>query len=132
VKVKTKVSIDDFPAGPRLDAEVARILGWTELRKMEHCDDWKGKPPDGPWYVIPRYSTDIGAAWNLVKVVLESPYDRFKIEVHWDEDTTETLFPTYMCQITDDEAWFCNTAPLAITRAFLKVGGVEEIEIEDE
>jgi len=135
--ITKKIGINDFPAGPRLDAEVAKILGWTELRKMDNCDDWKGKPPGGPWYVIPRYSTDIGAAWMLLE---RWPSGTFTVQRH-DEHGWQAggswhpegeVDSKYLTQ--------AQTAPLAITRAFLKTNGraflktngVEEVEVKDE
>ena len=138
----TKTPIDDFPAGPLLDAEVARILGWTELRKMENCDDWKGKPPGGPWYVIPRYSVDIGAAWRLDEIARE------KLDRCWVYITNVMLGPEYKEEGFSVIFHECGkplshkpsiyghsegqTLPLAITRAFLKSQGVEEVEVKDE
>ena len=134
----TKIRVDDFPAGPRLDAEVARILGWTELRKMENCDDWKGKPPGGPWYVIPRYSVDIGAAWRLVErwpaetITVQRCSDDTMALHGWDENhrwqAGSSWHPTGDVDI--DYLTKGTTAPLAITRAFLKSNGITEIEGE--
>jgi hypothetical protein len=134
------ISVDDFPAGPRLDAEVARILGWTELRKMEHCDDWKGKPPDGPWYVIPRYSTDIGAVWKLVEgwpaetITVQRCSGRAMSLYGWSADQRWQAGSSWHPDGDVDRKYLTKgpTAPLAITRAFLKSNGVGKIEVENQ
>jgi len=128
----SKISVDDFPSGPRLDAEVARILGWTELQEMKHCDDWKGKNPEGHPYMIPRYSMDIGAAWKLVERITQKEFLSV-ITLYLDESATVSFedcsTKNIRCASILADG---STIPLAITRAFLKANGVKEIEVKND
>lgn len=132
--------VDDCPAGPGMDAAVARVLGQVA------CDQWRLMRASPPTYYMevdmetkdrpcghsncypvdsgpPPHSVRIGRAWELVE----------KMKLH-------------VGPIVDDlgrtSGWYCaddhdlneaavfhggGTAPLAICRAFLKANGVEEI-----
>ena len=121
-----KISVNECPAGPEMDAAVAEVLGfktkWFEspdgskiLLLCVERDDWRS---------IPAYSTDIAAAWGL-----------------WDADMTIhrqdgqchcILSPEYgLCMelLLSKASAVADTAPLAICRAFLKANGVEYVEV---
>lgn len=61
-------------AGRELDALIAeKVMGWTDLEVGLHSGILKqlGKKPDRTFdstmSVVPRYSEDIGAAWQVVE-----------------------------------------------------------------
>jgi hypothetical protein len=66
-------------------------------------------------YVLPHYSTDIAAAWGLVKWMIRTGWD---FEIAIDNDEAEALFTPDRCP---GEAALARapTAPAAICRAFL-------------
>lgn len=79
-------------AGRELDARVAeKVMGWTNIRpaddKMrdpstqEWWEDVWGDAPaaDGNPHCIPHYSTDIGAAWQVVTRCLEGWWIGFEV-----------------------------------------------------
>jgi hypothetical protein len=65
--------------------------------------------------VVPRYSTDIAAAWQVVEWSIERGYD---IDVAIDNDGAEVVFIPDRCP---GETWLerAPTAPEAICLAFL-------------
>lgn len=59
---------DEMPAGRELDALVAtKIMGWRTAHFDASYGEWLGVPLDDYWEDVPRYSTDIAAAWLVVK-----------------------------------------------------------------
>ncbi len=73
----TPAEIDAEPAGRRMDVEIVRrIFGWTKLRddypfpqgNQNTREEWHGEPPDRPHIIVcvPRFSTDIAAAWSVI------------------------------------------------------------------
>ena len=73
------MNVDKMEAGRLLDAEIAeRVMGWTRYpEKMDRTDnrtinDVLYCPPEMPYdknalNVVPNYSTDIAAAWEVVE-----------------------------------------------------------------
>lgn len=115
----------DWAAGPALDAAVARrVMGWAEYAH-DHAPDaphWH-KPEGvelGPWEVMPAFSTDIAAAWQVVERLVEQGWT-VDVEVH--SDHTETL-----CYRWEPDVAYCQfvpTAPLSICLAALAACPVE-------
>jgi hypothetical protein len=123
-----KIPVTDCPAGPALDAAVAKVMGWERL-PVESVDyptyKWLA-PEEGNWYkrtMLEVWSFDISAAWKL----------------------TERMGPRHAPSLYQIAKWYCNflvegerveasaeTAPLAITRAFLLAHGVTEVEPPDD
>ena len=50
-----------------LDGQIALILGWTELRPTHFSEvhDLMGKAPNGRIMLVPRWSSDLNAMWEL-------------------------------------------------------------------
>lgn len=140
-----QIPVDDCPAGPALDAAVAKVLGWADLVFDAYTPAGRqlcGTHPSGRGgfdgngrMIVTRWSADIARAWELVeeahfsiwcaggpdKWVWGAGYWREGNLLCWsyDLDPEDCLSP--MCEITS----------LAITRAFLKAKGVEFIEIDE-
>lgn len=96
-----------------INKAVARKLGWKpSINKKLDRGVWKktGKE-DIPYRLLPDYCRDIKAAWEIVEKMQET--HRIKIEY---------LLNECQCQIGDDYA-DADTAPMAITLAFLKLEG---------
>jgi hypothetical protein len=110
----------EHEAGRELDAKIAVLLGWTEVTPRRNADgSWSGVRHDWPQPVvddIPRYSTDIGAAWAVVGKMRENGY---YVELRGWVQVADFMACFRMpggrerCCITDDDA------PLAICRAAL-------------
>ena len=99
--------IDKLEAGLELDALVAeKVMGWF-VAKGPHSPT---SPPD----LIPRYSTDIAAAWEVVEKMIDQGR-RFVINNNF----SRTMFIADFCGRDVLE----KTAPLAICRAALKAVG---------
>ena len=130
--------VDDCPAGPALDAAVAKALGCDVMmekyagRLAAFCSCELREHENPTMYVsgmLKCYSRDIAAAWELEQ---EMPY--FKLirssSTYWQcksvfcGDWLDHLCSSCGCQSADAE-----TVPLAICRAFLKAKGVTEVEI---
>lgn len=113
----TRDEILNMPAGRVLDAVVAeRVLNWTHIKHNELLNEYSvGKDPDVGWRVIPNFSTDIAAAWEVVE---KMPFgyelrlcDYKGSIVRWQAEFHEPGAKTLM-------VW-ADTAPLAICRAAL-------------
>ena len=87
--------INAMPAGVKMDAAVAEVLGWENIT------------PES----TQKYSTEIAAAWELLKQVDDA---RFWLR--------QLLSKSWSCRfdfLDDIIVADGNTAPLAICRAFL-------------
>lgn len=124
------MSIDEMQAGREMDALVAELLGWTEVKKEESYivgGHGTGIMPGETTIngngnllrsYIPLYSTDIAAAWIVAEKMAEEWPD---FGVSHDNDGWTTLWGF------DGHGWdtaTAETAPLAICRATLKALGV--------
>lgn len=65
------MNIDELQAGRELDALIAeKVMEWTQCGFDEIGQEWTGIPEGGqPGYhsVIPSYTTNIAAAWQVVE-----------------------------------------------------------------
>ena len=103
------VHIDEHEAGGCLDlwaGEVVMGFGYNE-ESSGLSKRWFGRPD--------RYSERIGPAWMLVER-LEFNH----VQVDKTDDRSELWYCTVSCRPHVDRAWG-DTAPLAITRAAIKV-----------
>jgi len=121
-----KTPVDEAPAGPEMDAAVAKVLGLNEF------NDW----PERWEHIISHnwnemsYSTDIAAAWGLWQQ-LAKRFRWAEVMIIEASQSAMTLYhPTDSEFIRPVEA-FGETVPLAICRAFLKANGVEYIEVPE-
>lgn len=99
----TRAEMLTLPAGRELDRLVAEQMGWAIPSSM-----------------VPRYSTDITAAWEVVKVMCD-----------WLPAWQRSKFSLQCCHPVGGHLWECyfgvdrcvagaaDTAPLAICRAAL-------------
>lgn len=104
-------------AGRDLDVKIAeRLFGWKHLKIRGR--GMTGNQPGfrSCMYLVPRYSTDIAAAWEVVK--------HFRGVAGCDVRVS-CLHNRSMCEIEQDSGAFdtadADTAPLAICRAALSV-----------
>lgn len=111
-----------------LDTLVARALGWTDIITVEFAGGVQvqgvrpGTEASGytgykPKQVIPKYSTDISAAWELVEKMKDHRWLRLqRFDDKWE------FGPVEVCgdddYITNDIN--ADTAPEAICKAFLE------------
>jgi hypothetical protein len=134
-----KIPVDECPAGPAMDAAVAKALG---LEIFPHSGLWDGSFAGGGWCPVcrrsfrsdvkaaeiscsepPPYSTDLIEAWPLL-FKMQSAYG---ILLAIFRDLIE-------CKIMKDDRPIVGRAQnrdvtLAISRTFLKANGVEYIEV---
>lgn len=113
----TRDEIMNIPAGRDMDKLIAeKIMALTGIRwSTSYPTDWiysNGEYVVGKnlgWDALPRYSTDISAAWEVVEKLRHRGL--FQINV-WHND---------MCQVnlSNCDAVVSETAPLAICRAAL-------------
>lgn len=112
------MNIDAIPAGRELDAMVAeKVMGWRAV------GGHKGVPSDPQCTVhveVPRYSTLISCAWEVVEKLQET-----SILEHLEQrDGDEGKYVVQFCAKPNEAWWhehaYADTAPLAICRAALK------------
>jgi hypothetical protein len=143
-QIMPKIPIDECPAGPAMDAAVAKALGWVKVE----CDGiyYWSDPSVDEWHtdriasiystvghklegaIVWSPSTDIAAAWELLPR-MQSAYGILLALLH---DVTE-------CKIMKDDKPIIGRAEdektepssLAISRAFLKARGIEFIEMPE-
>lgn len=147
----TKIPVSEAPASPWLDAAVARakygddlvvdlehgLIATSEDRLRESLGSgWIGWDcgPNGeaPSFCmeLPKYSMHIGDAWDLKPeqgfVVICRFSDHSECEWHELIDADDPD-----CEGFLDYDTVAETAPLAITRAYLLARGVTEIEVPE-
>lgn len=127
------MTIDTMPAGPELDALVAeKVMGW------HHTEDHGGGLRCGGKIrnceLVPRYSTDISAAW-MVRAKMEAEGWRSEdrlTDVGWGPIDKHPYGYSIWFERWVDRGKRCfhdhvsdfNQAPAAICRAALKAKGV--------
>lgn len=100
----------EMPAGRELDALVAeKVMLWVVDRLSNH---WCGVPTNGTALPsdIPSYSTDIGAAWEVVE----------KMRTHSDVQVWVRFVWELPMSARGIHALLANLSPEAICRAALK------------
>ena len=109
-----KTEIDEHEAGRCLDAWVADGVMDLTVHPSAFGSDWvtvRG--------VVPDYSTDIAAAWEVVGRRVWT-----FVDLDWDEEGWRSFFHFETDSGGIDEVFaIAPTAPLAICRAALKAGG---------
>lgn len=127
-----EANLDKLEAGRDMDALVAhKIMGYYVDRwspDFSEIDYWYRTEPQ-PWYsgshneqtkIVPHYSTDIAAAWQVVERLWSKHLYYFYLSYY------ESINWVRIVGTAPAEVWHGNaeTAPLAICRAALKaVGG---------
>jgi hypothetical protein len=131
-----KIPVINCPAGPALDAAVAKVLGWTEL--PAGAPAWE--TPEGrirTWeptsYGMWQPSEDIASAWELVESmgIKHSP-SLYQVAKWHCNFLVEQKIPPQGYSVMKPLEASGITAPLAITRAFLLAHGVTEVEVADD
>ena len=121
----SKIPVDECPAGPEMDAAVAKALGW-------HWHDGRGTAGPSYWETATgdfahiddfEPSTEIAVAWGFASGVLNGRHLTF-------EGDKWTIWHFEECDLCDDA--IAETAALVLSRAFLKANGVEYVEVENE
>ncbi len=119
------MNIDEMTAGRELDALVCElVMGWR--REPQWGLTTMGKPnkpsPEGTCSVtsevVPHYSTDIAAAWEVVEKLCE--LDEFCLITYFGSGGK---VDGWVCELMSDykhDRMKALTAPLAICRAALK------------
>jgi len=135
-----KIPIDEAPAGPAMDAAVAKALSYEV--------EWSPQP-DGSsapiylvgtivdlgvelphWIIVPNYSIDIAAAWELEEslgVDQQSDY----IMALFNLVTTDLGAPGFLAFKKAVYWRMVHAGPLNKCRAFLKASGVEYVEVPE-
>ena len=139
-----------MPAGREMDALVAeKVVGWQSVAFRHYktgdqysgasWSEWNGLPSlDSPnFVVVPKYSTDISAAWEVIKkIVGDNNEDRDLFIECWSDGEWFVAFhpvgyssrkPQASC---DGKKTGIPSAPLAICRAALKWKLLEKEEEE--
>lgn len=129
-----KIPVDDAPAGPAMDAAVARAVG-CDVKTYPpgqpasyYCGCSESYPHgDSATIGLKRYSSGIAAAWRLVETMAQRS----------GTDPARLAFGAYVEQAGVSEferepLWSLSSAEAAlrVSRAFLKVHGVEFVEAE--
>jgi len=107
----------------RLIAE--RVMGWTNLSMIGNRF---GTTPEGKTHrIVPQYSTDVSAAWEVVEKLRQSGYQG---GINWaiSELGYECAFVEALHSPDERQTSRAETAPLAICLAALKVIGMSAIE----
>jgi len=113
---------DEMEAGRDLDALIAtKVMGWQSAYGFFR---WEQTPPSGGEpRAVPRYSTDIAAAWQVVEKMRAVGHTVCIDEFHLRDGTV--LYGCYFHHLeTDDEHYAeASTVPLAICYSALCVVG---------
>ena len=66
-----------------LDGSIALSLGWSELRPTHFSEvhDLMGKAPNGRIMLVPRWSSDLNAMWELEEGMDEKDYIDYCVEL---------------------------------------------------
>lgn len=109
----TQVKGETMEAGRELDAQIARMLGWTDVDPEEDEDlvGWGVAPGEqwvsriaSPFQEYPHYSTDIGAALQVAEMISDRPqwaFDMYRGEgvktyqaafTAWDGSTVRRVY----------------------------------------
>ena len=98
------VHIDEHPAGRCLDVWVAETIGNKAVYEF----------PPGVMNNLPRYSTDIAAAWKVVEKITEPPKD-----IETSKRMSNTIFSRWF---DTADLWACSAseASLKICHAVIR------------
>jgi len=149
-----QIPVDECPAGPELDAAVAKAMGWQKITIGPGAENKliaSGRDPDNRIRVVLQFSQDIAAAWGLGEWILEHTnfescssyvkYDYAQFMFHVQKGSGDwppvAYGEIYTAAGEADPDYKLNQCgitvlPLAITRAFLKANEVEYVEVADE
>lgn len=132
----SKILVDECPAGPEMDAAVAEVLtghSFDGIGKIETRDGTIAEfcricgKPKGYHGRLP-YSTDIAAAWPVHRAACAMLFSKRRLyfeaiqEQTRLEDGSLVVWPDVLVTLAD-------IFPEAICRAFLKVSGIEHVEM---
>jgi len=127
-----QIPIDECPAGTYLDVAVAKAQYHGEHLVIDFKHRLFSTSDRAISCIkLSRYSTDIAPAWELV----EELHDQSIFMCLSDENDLYEWYCGLTNAIDDRTISFeigADTAPLAITRAYLKAKGVEFVEVADE
>jgi hypothetical protein len=124
--------VDDMPAGREMDTLMAeKVVGWTVITIIGFNDEdslWLSRDGQhlflsdfGMPLLLPRYSTDIAAVWEVVEKIDNGRRDRYPTIWH---DKSSDL---WVCEFGTIQGRWSETIPLAICTAALKAVGITEV-----
>lgn len=145
----THDEIERMPAGREMDAMVAeKVMGLKVSKASEILELWQASPSGASYAfiygigkdemcvaganslstIVPRYSTEIGAAWGVIEKAFDVEPDHksgFPAVVRWNDGWRVTLLngdgtPMDLAYGGKLLLSIADTAPLAICRAALK------------
>ena len=130
------MNIDEMQAGREMDCQIAlRAMGWTEAGWDCDMHEYNGVPGNGAngvLYIVPNYSTEISAAWQVIEKMpmplelaksYEKVYESGPIgwQVCWcPNEMNQCEGCNDDCRCTSGNDVWAETAPLAICKAALK------------
>lgn len=121
-----RIPIDECPAGPEIDAAAGRVLGWQRASDgftRTWLSPGGSRIPNDDW--IP--STDIAAAWELA---INPPESSNHVAVYL-LSVSQNITGDWRARFGEQSMAIGDTAPLAITRAYLKAKGIKFVEVEE-
>jgi len=116
-KPMTRAEILNTPAGKEMDALIAeKVMGWKKLSGKVNILVRQSIDlimlNDGAQELVPRYSTDISAAWEVIQHFLGTGRKRPKID-----RVSEGEWRVQIDDWEPDAVAYSSSAPLAICRA---------------
>lgn len=119
----TNEEIDQMAAGRELDRLIAeKVMGWKLVDPIKYpADKYCGFPPGQQFDYIPKYSTEIAAAWPLMERITKDKRFYYGVEMITHLHSNGWLIVVFgESKKYHDIYVFAETAPLAICRATLK------------
>jgi len=129
----TTIDVREVGPCPELDAACAEALGLKLSWTVRHWTRITMVVDRHVSYPLRKYSKSIVAAWKLVEAMLD---DELSVELQASKCDLECV--VYEPDEVFAHSWVevcavrAETAPLAISRAFLLAHGVTELEVSDD
>jgi hypothetical protein len=114
----THDEILNMSAGKEMDALIAQdLMGWI------YYDGWNHPLANEVQGELPSYSTDIAAAWEVVKKIGENKHRQWYLCTNFSAEFGNQIYAEIFERMDESEFTICSataeTAPLAICRAAL-------------
>ena len=111
----TRDDILNMPAGREMDALIEKLV-FCHAPYLDSLDIWRVAVDENMERVLPKYSTDIAAAWEVTEKFWSVKVNKYLDGKEW---------RAYVVRLSNDNksnsdgGSFADTAPLAICRAAL-------------
>lgn len=109
-----------------------KVMGWTKVtehkRFRNEKSQWRGLKPDRHYAMLPYFSTDIKAAWQIVEKLKQLWEDEFYLEYDHGEWTCSDISGYMRGEFSKDENAIevkADNASMAICLAALSEVGIE-------